>query len=39
MMAFFAVHTLQAFSSEMADLYFQPKVLMEEIKALAILAQ
>jgi len=39
MMAFFAVYRLQAFSSEMADLDFQPKVLMEEIKALAILAQ
>jgi hypothetical protein len=38
-MAFCAVHRLQAFSSEMADLDFQPKVLMEEIEALTILAQ
>jgi hypothetical protein len=37
-MAFDAVHRLQAFSSEMADLDFQPKALMEKIEALTILA-
>jgi len=34
-----AFYRLQAFSFEMADLDFQPKVLMEEIEALAVLAQ
>jgi hypothetical protein len=38
-MAFDAVYRLQDFSSEMADLDFQPKGLMEKIEALTILAQ